>query len=373
MKKTLLRIFQFKRMYILLLFPLTLLLVAAARLDGRWVEHFFVRFIYKPLSYVVGTLSALVPFSVTELLTVLGLAFLIFLIVRRIVKIKRSPKAYKHQLYTAFINVLCTAAAAVFLFELCMGLNYYRYEARRYLGLDVRESDVSELYELTRSLADDINRYRAEMEENEGGVSVLSDKNRFETSKSARDAYRSLSEKYTFLKAADIRNKPLLSSKLFSAVMTTGIYIPYTFESNINVDVPEFTIPVTMCHELTHFRGFMRENEANFLGYLACMESERADFRYSASMLAFSYCYPRLHEADKAGAREIAATVSEGVLRDLNFEDEYWEPYRHAPAAEISNKVYNGYLGANNQPSGTASYGEMVDLLLAYRRAQKNQ
>ena len=69
--------------------------------------------------------------------------------------------------------------------------------------------------------------------------------------------------------------------------MTTGIYIPYTFESNINVDVPAFSIPAIMCHELTHFRGFMRENEANFLGYLACMESPRDDFRYSGAMMAF--------------------------------------------------------------------------------------
>ena len=67
MKKLILRIFRFKRMYILLLFPLSFLLVALARLDNRWVEHFFVRFIYKPLSAAIGTLTSLFPFSVTEL------------------------------------------------------------------------------------------------------------------------------------------------------------------------------------------------------------------------------------------------------------------------------------------------------------------
>ena len=62
MKKLVLRIFQFKRMYILALLPLSFVLVALARLDNRWVEHFFVRFIYKPLSAAVGTLTSLLPF-----------------------------------------------------------------------------------------------------------------------------------------------------------------------------------------------------------------------------------------------------------------------------------------------------------------------
>lgn len=370
MKKILRRIFQFKRMYILLLIPLTFVLVALARLDNRWVEHFFVRFIYKPVSYAVGTAVSLFPFSLSEVLALAGIGFAVFCIVRVIINIVKDKAKYKHILYKFFINILCVISVALFAFELCMGLNYYRYSITEYLELDVHESDVSELYELTKSLAEDINLYRSLIEEDENGVSVLSDENRYQTSQSARDAYRSLSEKYTFLKAADIRNKPLVSSKLFSMVMTTGIYIPYTFESNINVDVPQFSIPATMCHELTHFRGFMREEEANFLGYLACMESKREDFRYSGAMLAFSYCYPQLSKADKDLASEIASTISDGVMRDLIFEDQYWEPYRKTVTAQISNDVYDGYLNANNQPGGIQSYGEMVDLLLAYRRAQ---
>ena len=155
---------------------------------------------------------------------------------------------------------------------------------------------------------------------------------------------------------------------MFSAVLTTGIYIPYTFESNINVDVPEYTIPATMCHELTHYRGFMREEEANFLGYLAAAGSERADFRYSAAMMAFTYCYPRLRSADKERAVEIARSLCDGAMRDITADDEYWEPFRKTTVSEVSGAVYGGYLGANGQESGLKSYGEMVDLLLALQR-----
>ena len=51
-----------------------------------------------------------------------------------------------------------------------------------------------------------------------------------------------------------------------------GMFFPFTMESNINVDNPFFVVPWTMAHELAHQCGFMREDEANFIAYLACKE-----------------------------------------------------------------------------------------------------
>ena len=45
--------------------------------------------------------------------------------------------------------------------------------------------------------------------------------------------------------------------------------------------MPYYNIPHTICHELSHLKGFMREDEANFIGYLACIGSDSPDFRYS--------------------------------------------------------------------------------------------
>ena len=264
------------------------------------------------------------------------------------------------------MNFLCAIAVSLFLFEICMGLNYYRTEAKQYFDFTVKGGTKEGLYQLCEILAHDMNENRKLCQTDGQGVLVLSDKNIKGTCKAAKEAYNTLSEKYTFLKAADIRNKPLLSSKLFSRFMTTGIYIPFTFESNINVDVPKHTIPATMCHELTHFRGFMRENEANFIGYLACMMSERPDFKYSASLMAFEYAFPKLYKEDKELASKISLMVDDGVRLDIAAEDEYWDKYQDTVISEVSDKVYNSYLGANGQTSGIKSYGEMVDLLLAY-------
>lgn len=45
-------------------------------------------------------------------------------------------------------------------------------------------------------------------------------------------------------------------------------------------------IPVTMCHELSHLSGYMREDEANFIAFLACLQSDDPEFRYSGVYLA---------------------------------------------------------------------------------------
>lgn len=355
-------------MWLWLLIPLSLLLVALARLDNRWVEHFFVPYIYSPLRTVIGGFVSLFPFSVTEVLVVLLALCAIAYITCLIIRIVKHKRAWKHYLYKAFVNLVCVAAVALFGFEICMGLNYYRYEAAHYLGLDVRESTAQELYELTVRLARDMNDARADMQKDQNGIAVLSDKNRYETGRSAMLAYQRLARDYPILKGTDIRNKPLWSSEFFSMTMTTGIYIPYTFESNINVAVPEYTIPATMCHELTHSRGFMREDEANFLGYLACTYSERADFRYSGSVMAFNYCFNALYDEDIELAKKVANMCDDGVIDDIVYEGEYWDKYEGTVIAETTDKVYDGYLQANGEQSGTKSYGEMVDLLLAYYR-----
>ncbi len=359
------RIFKYKRIWLVLLAPLGLLLTLMAKVDSGWVERIHARYIYPLFANSLGWLLSLVPFGVLEILVVLLGGALLFYIVWTIVKAVRIKEERKGRLYRLGLNLLGGASALYFAFVLFMGLNYHRASITEYLDLSVQKSTKEELYDLCELLVYDCNFYREQLEEQEG-VAQLQEKSFYDTADAAREAYAALEEEIPVLQAANVRNKPLLTSKLFSMVLTTGIYIP--FESGINVDVPAHTIPATMCHELTHFRGFMREDEANFLGYLACMKSEQADFRYSGSLLAFGYAFDALYDEDTELATEIARLCGEGMLRDIRWESAYWEPYRDTVISDTSSEIYDQYLQSNDQPSGIKSYGEMVDLLLAYYR-----
>ena len=70
------------------------------------------------------------------------------------------------------------------------------------------------------------------------------------------------------------RPKKLAVSEVLSYQGLTGIYLPFTIEANYNGDMTAYNIPFTVCHELSHLRGFMEEREANFIAFLACIGSD---------------------------------------------------------------------------------------------------
>ena len=114
----------------------------------------------------------------------------------------------------------------------------------------------------------------------------------------------------------------------------------------------------------------MREDEASFLGFLACMQSDRPDFQYSGYMSAFVYALNRLAEEDYASAVKIANIVEDGVVRDDAAESEYWSRYRNTAVSEATGEIYETYLESNDQSDGLKSYGKMLDLVIAWYQTE---
>ena len=135
------------------------------------------------------------------------------------------------------------------------------------------------------------------------------------------------------------------------------------------MDNPFFVVPWTMAHELAHQCGFMREDEANFIAYLACKESDDALMRYSGYLLAYDNAVSALRKVDPEAASAIGSGLSAAVRRDLAQRAEHWAQYE-GPVQDVSNAANDTYLKANNQADGMRSYGRMVDLLLAEQRAE---
>ena len=161
------------------------------------------------------------------------------------------------------------------------------------------------------------------------------------------------------------RAKPVQLSHWWSYTGITGMYFPMLAEANVNIDVPDSSIPATAAHELAHTRGFAREDECNFLAYLTCIHSDSADFRYSGYLMAYIYCSNALYAYDIELWRETRAACSEGVLRDLGERNRYWEAFE-GRVQEISNSVNNSFLESQGQEKGTLSYDEVVSLIVSY-------
>lgn len=126
-----------------------------------------------------------------------------------------------------------------------------------------------------------------------------------------------------------------------------------------------YNIPFTTCHELSHLRGFMQEEEANFIAFLACIQSDRTDFRYSGYLSGWVYCMNALYRTDHEAWQEVRLLLAEEAEPDLEANSAFWDAYE-GRISEAADKINDTYLKANGQADGVQSYSRMVDLIVAY-------
>ncbi len=100
---------------------------------------------------------------------------------------------------------------------------------------------------------------------------------------------RALSDMYPRLKGYYPRLKKAMCSEVLEYMSIGGFTYPYTMEQTCNAFLDRFYYPSLFAHEAAHHQGYYKENEANFLSFLACIYSDDATLRYSGYMVAYSY------------------------------------------------------------------------------------
>lgn len=357
-----------KRLWLLAPGIIALVLTLLARNDPDACEHVFSRTIYPIISSAWGYLPSLVGVSVAQWVVIAIIALVVLMLVYYIARIVTRGGMRLHYLYRMIMSLLGIVSIIFFLYTVFCGLNYHRCTFAQNEGFDVRPSSTQELTGLCNELVVELNSARAEIGDDiqghidtRGGFAGYASRSVIEM--------QELAEEYSTLeRPVYSRPKPVT---LFSQLMTygdiTGMYFALTVESNINTMPPFYTIPATMGHELAHQCGYMREDEANFIAFLACRDSGDPLIRYSGYSMAYSYALSALIQADENAARDVASQLSDEARADRIENAEFWQRYESA-LRTFAQQTNDAYLKANDQPDGTQSYGRMVDLLLAQRR-----
>lgn len=360
-----LRAFQLRRFWLLLLLPAAFALDFMAKSSPDFAEWYAVT-VYPVYAEFFSALTGILPFSLGELCLIALAVFLLVYLARNIYRLVRYGENRFERLVRFLSVPLLIAVCIAFLCVTNYGTNHRRYPFAAVSGLEVRDSSVEELYDLCVALTETANALREDVAEDENGVFTCSE-SVWADAKAAKSIFNDLHPDCPTLYTTGTP-KPVFFSEVMSYLDISGIYCPFTFEANVNVHMDDVLVPVTMCHELSHLSGYMREDEANFIAFLACIRSDNADFRYSGAYLAMVNATNALFSADLELWKEVDALKSDALRRDVQSNNAYWKRY-DTPVAEVSNKVNDAYLKANGQANGVRSYGRMVDLLLAYYRA----
>lgn len=356
-----------KRNWFLICWPVAFGLYFLAKNSETFAENVCARGIFRVYGWIMSHISGIIPFSLAELLLIIFALWVPGMIIAAVVRIIRKNEKGVRIVRTLRDVVIMTGIIYAWYMIGC-GTNYYRYEFTRFSGLSIEKSTKEELYELCLELGEKTNAARAALNIPEGETFRSGLGNR-ERALAASEAMDKLSESYEVLEGYYPRPKSVIFSEVMSEFNITGVYFPWTVEANVNVAVPDYSLGSTLCHELVHLRGFMREDEANYVGYLACINSDNAELRYSGYMSALINASNRLYDEDKElYYRYWSQTYDDGVRLDMVEASEYWKQYEDTVLSEAGEKINNSYLMANNISDGTKSYGRMVDLLLAEYR-----
>lgn len=323
-------------------------------------SDFFNRYVSSVFRAILAHLTSWIPFSLAEFMLIL-IPVWVFLISRAVIK------KYGSTLKETMKGVLCVLSVLgiVFsVFTLNFAAGYRGSTLDKKLGIEQQKVSADELYTTSVILLDGIESTVEEICFENGGFSVMP-YNYSEMNAKLLDAYDSAAEKYDFIQKLNSRLKPVMLSEPMSYTHITGVYTFFTGEANVNVNFPDYCVVYTAAHELAHQRGIAREDEANFMAFLICLESEDAYVRYCGYLNLYEYVASALSRADKTLFNNSYSKLPEVVKGELRAYSEFYEKYEHSTVSKVSETVNNTFLTSQGTP-GTKSYGMVVDLAVAY-------
>lgn len=338
---------------------------------------FYVEHIFPVWTSSYGRLTGLFSFSVGEwmlylaaiLVLLLGMGGLLYGIFR-----KKLPEGWKlwYRKYALFMywifGIVCVIMTLnCFLLYQASPISE-RYELSQSPD---KEYGVAEITALRNYVVEQANALAHTFERDEQGYLIYEG----DMITEAKAMMQRLGEKFDVLSGYYPNPKGLFLSGFFSQQYIMGYYFPFSMEANYNRQMYITNMPVTMCHELSHLKGFILEDEANFIGYLACVDSEDSLFRYSAYLSVIGYLDRDFLKAigEDGEAYLSYPQISALVAEDKRFlTEEAWEQVEKKAvlSTKTVKKAADTFLDTtltlNGVEDGRVSYSRVVKLLLQY-------
>ena len=360
----------------------------------------YIEYVFPIWVNTYGRLTGLVPFSVGEIMLLLAVVLAVLAAVLWIpwlavsVKNKRAAACAQETCGegTAGLEttaVICRIVKGFYLFFawtflivcLIMTLNCtILYHASTfsevYLGKEHEaEYDLEDLITVRNMVVEECNRLSLEMKRDESGA-IVYDK---DMGSVAIACMQELGKTYGHLSGFYPQPKPLYSSDFFCQQYMCGYYFPFSMEANYNQVMYIMNKPSTMCHELAHLRGYIFEDEANFISFLACVQSEDPLFCYSGYLSVLNYLDNDFYKAIGRDQDTYFAQphITAQVIEDNVFvTEEDWDRINGKALIDtetvdvVSDAVVDITLKANGVQDGMISYNRVVRLLLQYYSQQ---
>jgi len=317
-------------------------------------------YVIRTLQGILAEWTAAVEFPVWQLLTVV-LGVLILASAVLMIVLKWNPIQWGGWVVAVF-------AFLYMMHTIVWGLNYHAGPLAEDMRLDVSSYNLEELTEAAEFYRDQANALAKQVKRDGNGNVQFAE---FDTlAKAAYKGFETLTYDYHYPIFAGSRLpvKQLGWADLYTSVGITGVTFGLTGEAAVNPQIPDVTLPFTMCHEMAHRMCIAVERDANFAAFLACSVHEDPEFRYSGYFMAYRYCYNALAGVRDANAAAAAARIKSGasdlLQRDMDYYSNFFAAKKDDLATEVADTFNDTYLKVSGDEGGIRSYNQVCDLLV---------
>ncbi len=254
------------------------------------------------------------------------------------------------------------AGSAYACFVLVWGLNHARLPLADSLGLEPQPIGDMQLYALALEIHGELVELLDDEEANAAAAS-------FDRSRAGTEAIALWREAIAREPALGQRRALNVVSPAASRLLVSGriagIFSPFTQEAHVAFGMEQDDLLFTACHELAHAEGWAREDEANYLAWRVASRSGRPAFVRAARLLALKQLHRAAARESKSLGLVLAISFDPRVTELLGQRASFWQRSSSPAVSRVTSEVNDTYLKSQGQAEGVASYGRMVDLLVA--------
>ena len=318
---------------------------------GEWYSVVIYPVVSGFLSYAVSW----IPFSLEEIVVVGAVLLLIAIII------------YGVRKRLGFVKVLfqtCEFLLWIYVwFYIGWGCNYYRESIYTRLGVERQAYDESVFNDFITDYSDSLNSTYDALPNDLFYIGY----DYFEDH--VKDAFAALPPSAGLSAPCQWQHpKRLLFNGLYSSVGVMGFVGPFFCETQLNNDLMPAQFHFVYVHEYSHLLGVSSEDEANFWAYTICTRSDEPVLRYAGYYGLLPYvlanAFRVLPEEDY---RQFVSTINPAVIKMYNAQREYWNSRYSKTLGRLQSVVYDAFLKGNKVTSGTASYLEVIDMVIALK------
>ncbi len=326
---------------------------------------FFNKYVSPISRTVLAFLTSWIPFSLAEYILLLMPVILVVVVAYGV---KHYGDSWRNVgVFCLIIFSLVAYVFSTFTIGFVPAYRGSRLDAK--MGLDKQEVSAEDLLYTSIILSDKLEEEKKNIKIDSNGASVMP-YSYGELNDKLMDAYDKACDKYDFIQPMNSKIKRIMLSEPMTYTHISGVYTFFTGEANINTNFPDYTLPYTAAHEFAHQRGIAREDEANFVAFLVCIESDDAYIRYSGYFNLFIDVASALNSANPDYYAMVYKTLPQNVKLEISAMSKFYQKYDDSIVSDVSGTINNTFLTINGT-EGTKSYGMVVDLAVAYYKQFK--